>query len=177
MLNANTICQEEALERFFANTTTSKTEPPQDRSSEKNKKLIFNIIKEHKGVNRLKLIKRSGKSSVTVRACLIALIEEKKISKVVYGRSGIQELCNYFEFGKEIKILTINEEVSKKIMTYITKHKRATNKTLNKALGITWYRIKIITPELNRQGLIKTTKHTNSTGSVELLHTLVEIAA
>lgn len=160
--------------KFNAKIAPTKSKVAQVRASEKNKKLIFNIIKEHKGVNRLKLIKRSDRSGITVRACLTALLEEKKISRVAYGSSGKNTLYIYFELGKEIKILTINDRLSKKIMEHLAKHKKATNKELYKILNITWYRLKKITPELNRQGLIKTTKHTNSAGSVELLHTLVE---
>lgn len=174
MLNANTISQTAALNKFYANFNQETPARPKKSVSAEAKNLIFNHVKACKGITRLQLIKRSERCKETVRLCLDELFEENKISRVAIAAQGKYTIYTYFEFGKEVKTLTINERIKDQVLSHVTEHKRATNKGLSKALSASYYRIKKVTELLAQEKKITIGLCPTSSGGTELVYRLLE---
>ena len=172
MLNANTISQSEALSKFYKNFEPVKQGIPKKPVADKSVHKVLAHVVAQKGVGRLALMKLTGLAKETVRLSLDKLFEDKKISRVAVAASGKYTIYRYFEFGKEIKVLTINEQVEENILVYLANHGKASSMQLVKELKTTIYRVKKATELLRKSGQITTIKC--KSGYNELIHRLTE---
>ncbi len=130
---------------------------------------VLDEVKAFPGIDRVRLKRRTGLGYPSLRKAIDTLLEQRKISRTPYGKSGNNTLYFYFEFGKSTKTLTNVEAAEKKVLALLTK-KSMTNKELVKASKLTKYRVKKALISLREKGQVNTVEQRSASGHFEYFH-------